>query len=71
VAPGGGRLAKRDGALGLARLVADGWTVPRIVAWLGRSLGLKTPDEAGAAELVAGFDWDRVPREPWVVDYAA
>ncbi|MDR1807759.1 MAG: tRNA glutamyl-Q(34) synthetase GluQRS [Propionibacteriaceae bacterium] len=67
VAPGGGRLAKRDGAIGLARLAADGWTIPRIVAWLGRSLGLEAADEATAADLVDQFNWSKIPRGEWVV----
>jgi glutamyl-tRNA synthetase len=71
VGPDGGRLAKRAGAISLARLVSDGWTVPRVVAWLARSLGLDVGAEAAAADLVAAFDWDRVPRAEWVVTVPA
>jgi len=63
-----GRLAKREGAADLARLRADGWTVPRLVAFIGRSLGLPAGDEATVEDLVDTFDWARLPRQPWVVD---
>ena len=63
-----GRLAKRDGALSLARLLGEGWTIRRLVALLARSLGLAVGDEATPAGLVEGFDWARLPRQPWLVD---
>jgi glutamyl-tRNA synthetase len=68
VAGDGGRLAKRDGAISLERLLAGGWTVGRVVAWLARSLGLDCPDDVDVAELVGLFDWANVPRDPWVVE---
>ncbi|MDR1513504.1 MAG: tRNA glutamyl-Q(34) synthetase GluQRS [Propionibacteriaceae bacterium] len=69
VAGDGGRLAKRDGAISLERLLAQGWTVGRVVAWLARSLGLDCPDDVDVADLVGLFDWANVPRDPWVVEF--
>jgi glutamyl-tRNA synthetase len=59
LAPSGERLAKRDGAVTMAD------HPPEIVrGLLASSIGL-TPGPP--ADLVAQFDPDRVPREPWVV----
>ena len=65
VDPGGGRLGKRDGALGIQALLASGHGVPGILGWLGWSLGcLERPESCEAADLVDRFRWDRVPRGP-------
>ncbi|WSI98285.1 tRNA glutamyl-Q(34) synthetase GluQRS [Nocardia sp. NBC_01329] len=61
----GKRLAKRDGAVTLADRLARGETVARVVGLLADSLGLAG---RGAGELLAGFDPDRLPRAPWVLD---
>nr|WP_156426158.1 tRNA glutamyl-Q(34) synthetase GluQRS [Nocardia jinanensis] len=61
----GKRLAKRDGAVTLSDRLARGETVDRVVGLLAGSLGLAG---RGAEELLAGFDTDRLPREPWVLD---
>jgi len=59
--PLGGRLGKRDGALGLALLAHRGIPLPGILGWLGWSLGcLERPEPAGLEDLLAGFRWDRV-----------
>jgi len=67
VGPHGERLAKRDGAISLAKLHDLGWTPAQVVAWLARSLGLVCADSASADDLVNQFRWDRVPRQPWIV----
>ena len=63
--PGGARLGKRDGALGLALLGHRGVTVPEILGWLGWSLGcLDRPQPARLEDLVPRFRWERVPAGP-------
>ena len=66
--PSGERLAKRDGAVTLADLAADGWRASEVVAVLARSLGLATPDEPAATvtadRLIDRFDPGRLPRHP-------
>ncbi|HJV37599.1 MAG TPA: tRNA glutamyl-Q(34) synthetase GluQRS [Geothrix sp.] len=63
VAPDGGRLGKRAGALGVEALVARGGAVPEILGWLGWSLGcLDRPESCAAADLIPHFDWARVPK---------
>ncbi|MGI5221964.1 tRNA glutamyl-Q(34) synthetase GluQRS [Nocardia sp. CA-290969] len=61
----GQRLAKRDGAVTLADRLDRGDSVQGVVAMLAASLG-----SAGgtARELLTGFDPDRLPRTPWVLD---
>ena len=62
VAPDGGRLGKRAGALGLATLGARGVVPAEVVGWLGWSLGcLDRPEPCAAADLVPRFAWARVP----------
>lgn len=62
-APDGSRLGKRDGALGLAALAAQGVGVPELVGWLGWSLGcLDHPEPCTARDLIPAFAWARVPR---------
>ena len=66
--PDGERLAKRHGAVTLADQAAAGRSPADVLAVLARSLGLAGPDEAvTAAELVARFDPDQVPRRAWVL----
>jgi len=63
--PGGARLGKRDGALGLALLAHRGVPPAQVLGWLGWSLGcLERPEPAAAADLVSGFSWDRVAPGP-------
>lgn len=64
----GKRLAKRDGATALAGLRERGMTQGRLLGLLGHSLGLwPAGAEAAMPDLVAAFDWARIPREPWRV----
>ncbi len=63
--PDGVRLAKRDGAVTLAELVATGWTPARVLTRLAESLGLVSRGEP--ADLLSGFDPAALPREPWLV----
>jgi glutamyl-queuosine tRNA(Asp) synthetase len=64
--PGGARLGKRDGALGIEELQARGVAIPEILGWLGYSLGcLERPEPVAPEELLPTFAWGRVPdREP-------
>ncbi len=65
--PDGERLAKRHGAVTGAELAGAGIDVRQLLAVLAGSLGLAAPGEAVTAEQVlARFDPDAVPREPWV-----
>ena len=63
LAPEGGRLGKRAGALGLEALAARGISPEAILGWLGWSLGcLERPEPCAAADLIRGFDWSQVPK---------
>ncbi|NNG19461.1 tRNA glutamyl-Q(34) synthetase GluQRS [Naumannella sp. ID2617S] len=63
----GVRLAKRDGAVSLADLAAEGHTVDDVLGWIGRSLGLTGPDErTELGVLRERFDPARTPRDPVV-----
>lgn len=64
VAPGSGRLAKRDGAMTLRRMIAEGRSAGDVVEEIGCSLGY--PGMRSLAALAAVFDPARLPREPWV-----
>ena len=65
--PDGRRLAKRHGAVTLADRGALGESPEDVLAPLARSLGLAGPGEKpSAADLLARFDPDRLPREPSV-----
>lgn len=69
VDPHGRRLAKRDGAATLSGRRHLGQGPAAVLALLGASLGLCHPtDEVDTAVLLAAFDPDAVPREPWVLD---
>jgi len=62
-APDGTRLGKRAGALGLQALAAKGIKAPQVLGWLGWSLGcLEHPEACEARELLAAFDWERMPQ---------
>jgi len=64
-APDGGRLGKRDGALGLAALASLGISSAQLLGWLGWSLGcLAHPEPCAIQELIPGFHWSRVPKGP-------
>ena len=61
----GARLAKRDGAVTLSDLAARGIGTPQVLAEIARSLGLPPSDRL--SDLLADFDPEQLPREPWVV----
>lgn len=58
------RLAKRDGAVTLEQLTANGWKVAEIRALILRSLRLP---EASLEAALHAFDPVQLPREPWIV----
>ena len=65
----GARLAKRHGAVTLEDRAALGETAHDVRALLARSLGLSDPGEpVTMGDLLARFDPDRLPRQPWVLD---
>lgn len=65
--PTGARLAKRDGAVTLEDLEDQGISAAAVRAELAVSLGLAEPrQQLTMAELLARFDPQRLPREPWV-----
>lgn len=64
--PSGARLAKRDGAVTLRELGEHGIDASRVRSQLAVSLGLADAGEAVTPDrLLARFDPDRLPREPW------
>ncbi|MGH9084905.1 MAG: glutamate--tRNA ligase family protein, partial [Acidimicrobiales bacterium] len=68
VGPDGQRLAKRHGAVTLAVLAADGAGPDAVRSRLAWSLGLAEEGEpVSPAQLVARFDPDRLPRDPWMI----
>ncbi|MFP5254507.1 MAG: tRNA glutamyl-Q(34) synthetase GluQRS [Acidimicrobiia bacterium] len=69
--PDGRRLAKRHGAVTLADLAVEGLGAADVLLRLAASLGLSEPGVPPVLDdLVARFDPDRLPREPWVFDSA-
>jgi glutamyl-tRNA synthetase len=61
----GTRLAKRDGAVTLRDLAAEGVTPDEVLSGIARSLGLAEPGErVELATLLSRFDPSRLPREP-------
>lgn len=67
--PDGARLAKRHGAVTLAALAEEGLTPAHALAWMARTLELAAPaEQVTAADLLARFDPDRLPREPTTFD---
>ena len=72
LAPGGERLAKRTRPASVAELRARGVGAGAIIGALAESAGQAAPgEELRASELIARFDWARVPAEAVVVDAAA
>jgi glutamyl-tRNA synthetase len=64
----GARLAKRDGAVTLSRMVRAGIVPGQALSIIATSLGLAAPGEPVSVEALATrFDPARLPREPWVV----
>ncbi|MEO7556428.1 MAG: tRNA glutamyl-Q(34) synthetase GluQRS [Acidimicrobiales bacterium] len=69
VAPSGERLAKRHGAVTLAERAARGQPPATVVGLLAASVGLAAPGEpVTPADLVARFDVQALPTDPWVLD---
>lgn len=67
--PGGRRLAKRDGAVTLRKLEANGIEPAAALSWMAASLGLADPGERiRATDLLARFDPAALPREPLVYE---
>ena len=65
----GQRLAKRDGAVTLADLIAAGRTPLAVLGTIAASLGLARAagEPLSPADLLARFDPAHLPRTPWVV----
>nr|WP_218114262.1 tRNA glutamyl-Q(34) synthetase GluQRS [Leucobacter soli] len=64
--PEGSRLAKRDGAVTVEDLAAQGIGPDRIRSVLAASLGLAEPGEPiGMAELLERFEPEALPRQAW------
>jgi glutamyl-tRNA synthetase len=66
IGPDGRRLAKRHGDTRLAHFRSRGVTAGKMLAVLGRWCGIDCGAEADLTELLAGFELQRVPREPIV-----
>ncbi len=65
--PDGARLAKRDGAVTLEDLAAQGVEAEAVLCRLAESLGLAARGERVTARmLLERFEPDELPREPWV-----
>ena len=63
----GARLAKRHGAVTLDALLAEGWTLPRLVGWMASSSGLSPAGTAmDAQDALAAFAPERLVRAPSV-----
>ena len=66
LAPGSGRLAKRDGAVTLADQAREGRDARAVASLLAASLGLARANEPVVpADLVVRFDPTRLPQGPW------
>ena len=64
----GRRLAKRDGAVTLPQLAAEGMDAGAVLGIIAESLDLADPGERVSLDaLLDRFDPERLPREPWVV----
>lgn len=64
----GQRLAKRDGAVTLTDLAAQGVQRPAVLATIAASLDLSAPDEIVSPQgLLDRFDPAELPRGPWIV----
>jgi glutamyl-tRNA synthetase len=57
----GVRLAKRDGSNGLDRWLDAGGSVAGLIAAFGRTLGIEVDTTATLADLLVGFEPDRIP----------
>ena len=70
--PDGERLAKRHGSVTRTDLAAAGIDAPTLLGLMGQSLGLASASERPDADtLLARFDPDALPLEPWVFDAPA
>lgn len=67
VGPDGRRLAKRHGDTRLASYRAAGVAPERVVALLARWSGLAPRESCSAKEFTAGFQLERLPRQPVVM----
>lgn len=65
--PDGERLAKRHGAVTLEALAEQGVPTRSILRLLGSSLGSRIDGVSTAADLLADFSLDHVPRLPWTI----
>ena len=65
----GRRLAKRDGAVTLSDLAAEGVSPIEVLGLIATSLGWPAPSRL--ADLLPRFDPSRLPRHPWVVHPAS
>ena len=66
----GEKLSKRHASLDLHALREAGVEPEQLAGYLGYSLGLlPEPARCAAADLVAGFGWDVLPRAPWQLPY--
>ena len=64
----GERLSKRHGAVTLSDLAAEGIGATQVRSRLARSLGLaEAEEEPSPGVLVARFDRDALPTEPWIL----
>jgi glutamyl-tRNA synthetase len=62
------RLAKRDGAVTLPQLAAEGMDAGAVLGLIAESLDLAEPGERVSLDAVLDrFNPARLPREPWVV----
>jgi glutamyl-tRNA synthetase len=61
----GRRLAKRDGAVTLSDLAAEGVSPIEVLGLIATSLGWPVPGRL--ADLLRHFDPARLPRDPWVI----
>lgn len=63
------RLAKRDGAVTLTQLAAQGVSPAQVMSRIAISLGDAAEGEPVTVhDLASRFDPDRLPREPWVYE---
>ncbi|MDP9122371.1 MAG: glutamate--tRNA ligase family protein, partial [Acidobacteriota bacterium] len=62
------KISKRDGGLTLRSLREAGCRPEQVTGYLAWSLGLNgRPVPVTPAELIAGFAWERIGSEPWVL----
>lgn len=68
----GARLAKRDGAVTLSDLALGGIDTQRVLSLIAASLKMAAPNEPVTIDqLLARFDPDDLPRDPWVLEPSA